>query len=409
MRICAFLLLFASSALLAQNEPAPPRIEQLNNGVIIVRGSSRAPSAPAKEEDAKPAEGESAETAKQADPEEKKDAPKPEKPPRQVDSAATVVLPGGATREEKVTDSVRRSDGVTEAIKTLENINGRTVPYLTDREETISQTANSEVKERVVQRYDAGGNPTTQEVTKIETRKMPDGSVVTTETLYQESLNGRMEAIERRTKRETKSGDVTRTVSSTDAPSVNGGFQTILKEESVERKIGENRAEMETTKSARVGGGLTVVAREQSAMSKSGSTSTTETTVYERNAATNQLGLSARKVGKLTEHADGSQTEKVETYGFKTGSGATNVNATRPQLQEVVDRRVTVGAGGEVRETTRVQQRGIADTKTLTAGPTTEVVIRPTADGESRRTEVYEQGVNGRRNATRVIVEKVDK
>jgi hypothetical protein len=56
-----------------------------------------------------------------------------------------------------------------------------------------------------------------------------------------------------------------------------------------------------------------------------------------------------------------------------------------------------------------VQQRGIADTSGLTAGPTTEIVVRPTADGESRRTEVYEQGVNGRSSATRVIVEKVQK
>jgi hypothetical protein len=131
--------------------------------------------------------------------------------------------------------------------------------------------------------------------------------------------------------------------------------------------------------------------------------------VYERNAATNQLGLTARKVGRLTENADGSQTEKVETYGFKTGSGATNLNATRPELQEVMDRHTTVGASGEVHETTRVQQRGVADTSRLTTGPTTEVVVRPTDDGQSRRTEVFEQGVNGRRNVTRVVVEKIDK
>jgi hypothetical protein len=121
------------------------------------------------------------------------------------------------------------------------------------------------------------------------------------------------------------------------------------------------------------------------------------------------MGLSARKVGRLTEHPDGSRTEKVETYGFQTGSGATNFNASRPQLQEVVDRSTTVGAGGEVRETTQVKKLGVADTTALTAGPTTEVVVRPTAGGEDRRTEVYEQGVNGRRNATRVIVEKIEK
>jgi hypothetical protein len=411
MRFCVLLMLAIAPALPGQSSEGetrqPPRVEQLSNGVILVRGSSPAPKAPAKTEETTPEA-----TAKEAAPAEeaeKKAAPEPPKPPRQVESNAVVVLPNGATRNENVTDTVRRSDGVVEAIKTLENINGRSVPYLTDREEMISASAGGEVKERRVQRYDASGQPTHQELTRIETRKMPDGTVVKTETLYQESLNGRMEAIERKTTRESTSGAVTRTTSSTEAPSVNGGFQTILREESVERKIGENRAERETTKSARVGSSLAVVAREQSEMTKSGATSTTQTTVYERNPATNQLSLSARKVGRLTENADGSQTEKVETYGFKTGSGATNLNATRPELQEVVNRSVTVGANGEVRETTRVQQRGVADTTSLTAGPTTEVVVSPTADGESRRTEVYEQGVNGRRNTTRVIVEKVDK
>jgi hypothetical protein len=412
MRFCAFLLILLPPALVAQGElpvePPHPRVERVNQNVILIHSTAPAKPPAEKPKEEKVAE-KKAETPEAPAPAEKKAEPEAPKPPRNVESAATVVLPGGATREEAVTDSVHRDKGVTEAIKTLENINGRKVPYLTDREETLSKSDDHEVKERRVQRYDASGTPTQQELTKIETRKMPDGTVVTTETLYQETMNGRMEAIQRKTTQEAKNGAVTRTTSSTEAPSVNGGFQTILKEESVERKTGENRAEVETTRSARVGSGLAVVAREQSKMTKAGDTATTETTVYERNAATNQMGLSERKVGRLTEHADGSQTEKVETYGFKTGSGATNVNATRPQLQEVVDRHVVVGAGGEVHETTRVQQRGVADSGSLTAGPTTEAVVRPTADGESRRTEVYEQGVNGRRNVTRVVVEKIDK
>ena len=414
MRLCAFLWLALASAVSAQDRSAaqPPRIERLSNGVIVVRGSAPAPAPPeeaaqttAKEADKQaPAEGESP----AAEP-EKKAAPEPPKPPRRVNSSASVATPGGGTRAEAITDSVRRSEGVVEAIKSLENLNGRSVPYLTDKEETLSKTATAETKQRRVQRYDASGQPTQQELTKIEKRKLPDGTVVTTETLYQESLNGRMEAIERKTTRESSKGAITRTVTSTDAPSVNGGFQTVMREESVERKLSENSAERETTRSARVGGSLAVVGREQSKMSKSGATSTTETTVYERDPATNQLGFTARKIGRLTESADGSQTEKVETYGFKTASGATNLNATRPQLQEVVNRRVSVGANGEVRESKTVQQRGVADTGALIAGPSTETVVRPTADGESRRTEVYEQGVNGRRNPTRVVVEQVEK
>ena len=407
MRICVLLLLLSvCPALLAQSESAAaqPRIERVGN-VIVVRGSSPQPATPAEEAEApeaastEPADSQSTEAPE----------PEPEKPPRKVESQNKALLPNGETLDDQIKEVVRRRDGVVEALKTLENINGREVPYLTDREETLEKTATGEVKERRVQRYDAAGNPTQQELTKIETRKLPDGTIETTETLYQETLNGRMEPIERRTKRESKSGNVTKTTSSTQTRSVNGGYETVLREESVERTIGENRAEVETTRSARVGSGLAVVAREESKMTKSGGTSTTETTVYERNAATNKLTFAQRKVGRLTEHADGSQTEKVETYGLKTASGATNINASRPVLQEVTDRRTTVGAGGEVRETVRVQQRANDNAGGLVAGATTEVVVHPTADGETRRTEVYEQSVNGRRNATRVIVEQVEK
>lgn len=408
MRICVLLLLSVPSALLAQNESAAasqPRIERVGN-VIVVRGSSpRPPTAEPEAEEPAPA-AESAETAEEP---EQEAEPKAEEPPRKVESAATTLLPDGETRDSQIKDAVRRTETVTEALKTLENINGREVPYLTDREETLSKTPDHEVKERRVQRYDASGAPTQQELTKIETRKLPDGTVVTTETLYQETINGRMAPIERKTTRETKSGNVTKTVSQTETPSVNGGYQAVTREESVERKMGENRAEVETTRSARVGSGLSIVAREQSTMTKSGNTSTTETTVYERNPGTNKLTFSERKVGRLTERADGSQTEKVESYGLKTASGASNINATRPVLQEVVNRSVSVGAGGEVRETTRVQQRANGNAGGLVAGPTTEAVVRPTADGETRRTEVYERGVNGRSNATRVVVEKIEK
>ena len=409
MRSCVLLLLASvCPALLAQGESAGasrPRIERVGGNVIVVRGSKPTPAAPEKES----GEQQAAEGAEAAEPAAEKTEPEAPDLPRKVVSSAEVVLPGAASRSEPVTDTVRRSDGVTEALKTLRNINGREVPYLTDREETLEKTETGEVKERRVQRYDASGNPTQQELTKIETRTLPDGTVETTETLYQETLNGRMEPIERRTKRETTSGDVTRTTSSTQTRSVNGGYETVLREESVKRKIGEDRAEVETTRSARVGSGLAVVAREESKMSKAGAVSTTETTLYERNAATNKLTFAQRKVGKLTEHPDGTQAERVETYGLKTASGATNINASRPVLQEVVNRRTSIGAGGEVRETTEVQQRANANAGGLAAGPSTEVVVHPTADGETRRTEVIEKSVNGRRNATRVIVEKVEK
>jgi hypothetical protein len=73
-----------------------------------------------------------------------------------------------------------------------------------------------------------------------EERKLADGSVERTTTVYEEDLNGTMRPAERTVAREVASGSKTRTVVTTERPNPSGGFQTVEQRESVETRQGEN-------------------------------------------------------------------------------------------------------------------------------------------------------------------------
>jgi hypothetical protein len=110
----------------------------------------------------------------------------------------------------------------------------------------------------------------------------------------------------------------------------------------------------------------------------------------------------------LTERPDGSSTETVETYGFDSGSGR-NVNATRMELQSVQNSQTTVASDGTVSEKISYKERSAVNSREFTAETQTQKISKPTADGESVRTDVYEKGVNGRMAATESVIEKVEK
>lgn len=393
----------------AAEEPAPlppPRITR-SNGVVTIRGTtSQAPRPEPKAEEAPAGEGAEAPEAK---PEQKE--PEPPKPPRRVSSSSSQLDANGRQRSSGRQVVVERKDGVTSTTDTIRNSNGRRVPYITEQKREISSGAGGgpKVTEQRTQRYDTAGRPSQQEFVRTEERKLPGGAVERTEVVYRENLNGRMEAVERTVEVVKESGAVTTTTKRVEKPSVNGRFEAVLREESTERREGENKATLEKVKSASFGGRMQVVGREQSTMTKTGAVAKTETEVYERQPGSGQIELSSRSVGTLEERADGSSVERVETYGFLTAGGSRNVNATRPELQEVVERRKTVQSDGSVRE--RESVRGLSS---LTPGemgaPTvTETVTKPTADGEQVRTDVYEQGVNGRMRATQSTVQQIAK
>ena len=335
----------------------------------------------------------------------------PEAPSSTIRSVTEYDLSGRKIRHPESQFS-RQSESGSENTITLQSISNREVPYLSERETVLRETETEKSVEKTTQRYDPNGNPTHQELVREETRKLPDGTVVTTVTLYIENINGRMEIVDRViTRRKEHNGRIENLVT-TEKPSINGGFQTIIREQSIEEKQGEHASTITTVRRIDDGSGRLVVARqEETVMRQSGNVSTTEKTVYERDTVHSKMTVSARTTGELVTNADGSSTETVETYGHSLGDGSPRFLSgnSENRLLRTVTRETTMGADGETIETTHTRTRSQADPRQLTPTETRQKIRRPGANGETVETHVYEQTVSGRMHPTQVIVEQVTK
>ena len=332
-------------------------------------------------------------------------------PPRSRIRNVTAYDLSGNKVSVPISESGENDEGASQTSLMLSNLNGREVAYLSERERVIKESPEEKVVERLTQRYDAGGQPTQQELIREETRTLADGTVVTTATSYVEDINQRMQPAERTVTRERKIGDKTHRTVVSEKPSINGGFRAFSREESVETQQDETSVEIQKTRKVDNGSGrLIESAREETVMTKSGNKSTTQTVVYEREAMSSKMTLSSRTVGELIEQPDGSSSETVQVYGLSPTTGSTRfLNASGPQLMRTITRERTLGREGEIIETTRTRVRSFADPSRIGGEETQQKVTRPSGDGESIQTSVYEQDVNGRMQATQVIVEQVEK
>src|SRR2546425_929717 len=111
------------------------------------------------------------------------------------------VLPNPGAREE-------RRGAVVERQEQLRDSSGRPVTVRSTEDRTVSAQDGNSIRERIIQRYDPTGKPTSKQVVRLETRKLGDGTTLTTETLYDQDLSGRMQFTERRTttEKQTASG-----------------------------------------------------------------------------------------------------------------------------------------------------------------------------------------------------------
>ncbi len=385
----------------AEPQRKGPVIERTSNGIVMIRGSRSTPApAPAPAETPSDAESPAA-PAQPAAPQQ----PSAEQSQRYVYDAS------GNRRPAVTSEQVTRSGNSESLAVKLKNINGREVPYLNDTTRVIKSTDKLKVSERVTQRFGPSGQPAGQEMQRIEERKLPDGTVETVVTSYEQDLNGRMQPSERKVTREKESNGVTRTVATTERPGMNGGFKPIIEEESVERKQGDDQSTIEKTiKKAAPGSPLEVAAREETTMRKQGDQLVTETTRFERGGATGELAPTSRTVGKLVERPDGTSSETVENYGYGApGGAARDLNASSMVLQKVTETSTTVGGDGAVQERTTTRERSISNPSEFAPGVVTRKVSKPLPDGESVRTDVYEPGVNGRLHAVESVIEKVEK
>jgi len=396
-----------SAAPPAQSGPPPaPTVTRSPGGIVVIKGASNRPAAPEQTAgDAKAAESASGSSSSSSTTAPTATAPRATSVQRQsYDGGGSAT--GGQTRQ-----STQRTATGSRSSLLLRNSNGRDVPYLTEEEQVLSEGPDGGVTERRAFRYNTDGSPASQQLVREEKRALPGGAIETTTTTYESDINGRMQAVERTVARETKTDDTTRTVATTERPAINGGFRAYQTVESVETSQGETAGTVEKVTRAADGSGRMVdVERERSVMKKSGSVATTATEIWKQSpSSTGRMELNSRTVGTLTEKPDGSSTETVETFGLQRGGGAVSVNASSPQLQERVVRETSVTASGETVQTTTTESRSVVNSSQFGNREVIRQVARPTSDGETIETQVYEQGVNGRMRQTGSSIEQITK
>ena len=404
------------------------RVRRSPSGVIIISGSvargedeqpepgQETPEAETQPEESQAEGQQEGEEAAEAEEEEGKSSEEQAeevspRPPRSRVQNVTVYGLSGNKVSVPISESEENLEGGSQTSLMLTNLNGREVAYLSERERVVKTFPEGKVVERRTQRYDASGQPTQQELIREETRTLADGTVLTTATTYVEDINGRMKPTERTVSRGKKTGDKTHRTVVSEKHSINGGFRAYFREDSVETQRDETSVEIQKTRKVDDGSGrLIESAREETVMTKSGNKSITQTVVYEREAMSSKMTLSSRTVGELIERPDGSSSETVQVYGLSPTAGSTRfLNASGPQLMRTITRERTLGTGGEIVETTHTRVRSFADPSRMGAGESQQKVTRPSEDGESIQTSVYEKDVNGRMHATQVIVEQVEK
>jgi hypothetical protein len=258
-------------------------------------------------------------------------APETAKVPRSRNVQRQSVDSNGNATPTQTRQTMEKTKSGSQSAVLLRNLEGREVPYLKESEQVLSEDANGKVTERRTHRYSTDGTAASQQLVREESKKLPDGTVETTSTVYESDINGRMQPVERKIEREQKTGDTTRTVTTSERLTTNGGFRPYAREETVETRKGETSATIEKVRKVANGSGSLVEdEREQAVMTKKGNVATTETKVWKQSAASaGKTELQSRTVGTLTEKPDGSKSEVVETYGTSRAKKAAPGSRTR--------------------------------------------------------------------------------
>jgi hypothetical protein len=337
-------------------------------------------------------------------------APQPPAEPRERKQSGYLydgtgrAVPGGTGARE-----VKR-DGTIERQETMRDATGRPVTTRATQERVLSQQGENKTSERVIQRYDLDGRPTTKQVMRLETRREPDGRLVTTEVLHEQDLNGRMQLLERRTTTEAKtatggSGSVV-----VERPSFHGSLQVVERTDRVDTKKSDVVTESASTlRRIDANGRLEERQRESSVTTKSGNVTRRESQQWEFQP-TGKLEFVGRSVSNLTERPDGSQVEESETYTTRIAGTTPDLNRPGvPTLEQKVLREKKVQADGRVIETTKAQIRTVADPGRLGGLIVTEQVTAPNPQGQTVEITMTERDANGRMQVVQKSVEEQKK
>jgi len=303
--------------------------------------------------------------------------------------------PGNPSTREQ-----RRGTGANEVVEredTIRDFDGRQVPVRSSQERVLSEQEDDRTSERVVQRYDTAGRPTSKQLVRQERRKMPDGSIVSTETLHEQDVNGRMQFTERRTRTEKKSPTGSDTSIVLERPAMHGGTQVVERTDKVETRRSDTVSDTVTYRKFLDGNGrFEEREREASTATKSGNVTTTDSRQWQR-GPTGQMDFLSRSLSRLSESPDGSQVEDVEVYSTKIGGTTPDLNRSgTPTLEQQVRREKKVQPNGKTVETTTMRLRQVAEPDRLGGLMVEEHITTPTADGKTIQKTVSERDANGR-------------
>lgn len=349
----------------------------------------------------------------------KESAPKPAEPapppapPRAVQQSGYSYDVNGQPTAGPVIEQRRREIGTrTEVDRTATqpSINGGAVPAVTSEQRTISQGPGNETSERVIQRYDPQGRPTTKQVVKIEKRTLPDGTVTSTESVYEQDVNHNLQFVEKRTATEKKTASGGSGTVVVERPSINGGTQVAERTDRTDTKRGETVTEsVSTRRIADINGQLTEKERELSVATKQGPVTNTETKQWQV-GATGQMDFVSQTTSRLTQKPDGSQVEDSQVYSTRIAGTTPDLNTPyKPTLERETHREMTVQADGKIVESTTSRLRGVVDPTSMTGLVKTEQVTTPTQQGKTIQTTLYERDANGKMVRTRSEVQEEKK
>ncbi len=320
-------------------------------------------------------------------------------------------VPGNPSARES-----RQGTGAGSAVERQEMLrghDGRPVPWRDSRERVLTDSEAERTTERAIQRYDPTGRPTSKQVIRTERRKAPDGSFVTTETTFEQDLNGRLQLAERRTTNEQKTPTGGNSTTLVERPGVGGRPQVVERVDRLETKRSESVTE--TVSSRRfpdANGRFEERERELSIATKTGNKTDTETRQWRLGAhgVTGQMDLVSRSSSRLSESPDGSQVEDVEVYTTLIAGTTADINRPQvPSLEQQVRREKKVQPDGKIVETTSTRQRQVAEPTRLGGLMVEEQVTTPTADGKTIQKTSYERDANGKLRRVASSVEEQKK
>lgn len=272
-------------------------------------------------------------------------------------------LDGSGNRVDGPAITETRSKADFEHTEKQASINGRMVPRERIKEQIIRDDSTGREVVRIVQRFDAAGNPGPLEKTLIEERKIGDRLTVLS-TVYRSDLNGNLQVSERSVTETVKSGSGQHSEIVVERPSINGAMEAIEKK-SVE-KMGSANAYQENATTYRKGAnGFTPASRKVTDHSEARGQSTERSAEYGVSGS-GGLELQGQTVVSTTRRADGSEVSVVDVFGLSApGTVQSRDAGLQLKEREVVDRKP--GAGGSTVETVSVQRPSVSDPGVLGA------------------------------------------